>query len=228
MEAAMDDRETRDGTRGEAARSGPPPGDGADLPPLPPPPPVGAELPPEPSDEELPDQAYEPPPTPVDGALWPGANPFESAGGQEEDDPELAAMMAAFGDASDAAPSSAAPAPSAPAPSASAPESAPPAAAPSSWDPFAPSSAPPRALLGCVRPTGSGALLGADLGAFCGWTAGSPRRRAELRATVSRAAALRVLLGTSGPRAAGLRALLGASRLRAVLLGASGLPAWRL
>src|SRR4051812_17631983 len=105
MEATMDERETRDGTRGEAVRSdasfgAPPPASGtpqgnqpgpedaADLPPLPPPPPVGADMAPESTDEQVPDRAYEPPPTPVDGALWPGANPFDAAG-QDEEDPEL-------------------------------------------------------------------------------------------------------------------------------------------
>src|SRR5690349_14254366 len=44
------------------------------LPPLPPPPPVGADLP-ESSDEDIPDDAFELPPTPVAGALWPGMAP---------------------------------------------------------------------------------------------------------------------------------------------------------
>ena len=110
----MDERETRDGARGEAVPTGPafggsaaaggppPPEDSADLPPLPPPPPVGAELPAEPTDEELelPDQAYEPPPTPLAG-LWPGAAPL-ATDDEEEEDPEVAALMAAFSDPSPA------------------------------------------------------------------------------------------------------------------------------
>src|SRR3954470_4464040 len=118
----MDERDTRDGARGEAVQSSPsssgpshgrqdpadapPQDDLGELPPLPPPPPVGADLPPDVVEEQLPDAAFEPPPTPLDGALWPGADPFAGGGAPtDDDDPEVAALMAAFSTPDPAAPS---------------------------------------------------------------------------------------------------------------------------
>jgi len=69
-------------------------GDVADdsLPPLPPPPPVGADMPPG-DDEDVPEDAFELPPTPVDGALWPGMAPDPASAEADEEEEDLAKLF---------------------------------------------------------------------------------------------------------------------------------------
>src|SRR5690349_17464328 len=62
------------------------------LPPLPPPPPVGADMP-QGEEEEVPDDAFELPPTPVSGALWPGMAPEAAAAESDDEEEDLAKLF---------------------------------------------------------------------------------------------------------------------------------------